>query len=1198
MNPEHPHDATLTQLGAEARLGRYVIEALLGAGGMGEVYRARDVRLDRTVAIKVVRTQWAGRADFRQRLEREARAISVLNHPHICTLYDIGEQDGTTYLVMEYLEGQTLAAHLRDGPLPLQLLLRYGVQAAAALAAAHARGIIHRDLKTSNLMVTPWGLKILDFGLAKSITQSVDTIADLDASVPGVMAGTPAYMSPEQTRGEALDGRSDIFSLGSVLYEAATGRAPFRGPSLIAILHEIATAVPPAASSIRPDLPAELDLILKRMLAKEKAERYSSAEEVEETLARLQDGPRSAIAVVPEREPDTLVGREAELGKLEELLEKAREGSGKIVLITGEPGIGKTALVARFVRSLRRGHPETLIGRGACVEQYGTSEAYLPFLEALAGLLQGPSRDRVTTVLRRYAPTWCLQFPAFASTSGIEYLQREAIGATKERMLRELGDALSALAANWPVVLLLEDLHWADPFSVDLLRHLGQRASGQRFLLIGTARAEDMERSQHPLLNCQRELAAHNTCVEIALGELDQNHIGRYLDVRFAPNSFSPEFAELIYRKTEGHPLFTAGALQFLSEKGDIAQRNGTWSLTRPLIEMDLEVPASVRSMIRKRLEAVNEQDRQALQYASVEGIEFTSGVLASLLGVDELDLEERLNRLDRVHRLILTGGEEELPDGSLATKYRFAHALYQNIFYEDLLTKRRVLLHRQAGETLARCYHGQTARIAAALTAHFERGRDFSLAIEYLIEAADVAMGRYANAAADEHYSHALRLTGKLPDVQQAHRRAQLYKKRGAVRVLLARYPEGVRDFTEVLGLARGLENPALECTALIGIADAQFWTHRLEDMGAAAEDAMRIADRIRDPALQSESRANLGRKHQGTGNLDAAAALYDESLAIARDAGQLQALPIGLTYRGLIHFFRTEYQSAETLFVEARKLSAELRIVSHLHQTLLFLGLTQANLGHVSEALATLNEGAEMARRNGNLPSLARTPNSIAWIYRELQDLEHAVALDLACVEASRACGSTEAEANSLINLVHDYVQMDKADKAWEAFRGVEAIRDRDQWHRWRFFGLRFQDAASQYWLWQNNLDGAEEHALALLKNATAHGVPKYMAVAHSTLARIAMARGDSRTAETELAAALQALHDHPAPLVEWRIHAILGRLRSQSKNPQGAREVYGCAAAIVENIAASITEKALRSTFLESPAVREVLEGSHGR
>jgi tetratricopeptide (TPR) repeat protein len=765
-------------------------------------------------------------------------------------------------------------------------------------------------------------------------------------------------------------------------------------------------------------------------------------------------------------------------------------------------------------------------------------------------------------------------------------------------MLRELGDALSALAANWPVVLLLEDLHWADPFSVDLLRHLGQRASGQRFLLIGTARAEDMERSQHPLLNCQRELAAHNTCVEIALGELDQNHIGRYLDVRFAPNSFSPEFAELIYRKTEGHPLFTAGALQFLSEKGDIAQRNGTWSLTRPLIEMDLEVPASVRSMIRKRLEAVNEQDRQALQYASVEGIEFTSGVLASLLGVDELDLEERLNRLDRVHRLILTGGEEELPDGSLATKYRFAHALYQNIFYEDLLTKRRVLLHRQAGETLARCYHGQTARIAAALAAHFERGRDFSLAIEYLIEAADVAMGRYANAAADEHYSHALRLTGKLPDVQQAHRRAQLYKKRGAVRVLLARYPEGVRDFTEVLGLARGLENPALECTALIGIADAQFWTHRLEDMGAAAEDAMRIADRIRDPALQSESRANLGRKHQGTGNLDAAAALYDESLAIARDAGQLQALPIGLTYRGLIHFFRTEYQSAETLFVEARKLSAELRIVSHLHQTLLFLGLTQANLGHVSEALATLNEGAEMARRNGNLPSLARTPNSIAWIYRELQDLEHAVALDLACVEASRACGSTEAEANSLINLVHDYVQMDKADKAWEAFRGVEAIRDRDQWHRWRFFGLRFQDAASQYWLWQNNLDGAEEHALALLKNATAHGVPKYMAVAHSTLARIAMARGDSRTAETELAAALQALHDHPAPLVEWRIHAILGRLRSQSKNPQGAREVYGCAAAIVENIAASITEKALRSTFLESPAVREVLEGSRGR
>ena len=237
MSSEHADDATVTQWGIGTRLGPYLIEELLGVGGMGEVYRARDTRLGRIVAIKVVRSQWAGRGDFHQRLEREARAISVLNHPHICTLYDIGDQGGAAYLVMEYLEGQTLAAQLSEGPLSLDLLLQCGREAAAALAAAHARGIVHRDLKPSNLMLTPLGMKILDFGLAKSTAPASEGGADPIASHTNAVAGTPAYMSPEQSRGETLDSRSDLFSLGCVLYQAATGRAPFRGASTLSILH-------------------------------------------------------------------------------------------------------------------------------------------------------------------------------------------------------------------------------------------------------------------------------------------------------------------------------------------------------------------------------------------------------------------------------------------------------------------------------------------------------------------------------------------------------------------------------------------------------------------------------------------------------------------------------------------------------------------------------------------------------------------------------------------------------------------------------------------------------------------------------------------------------------------------------------------------------------------------------------------------
>jgi hypothetical protein len=446
--PQGP-DFTLTLVGIGSQLGPYKIEAPIGVGGMGAVFRAVDTRLGRTVAIKLVRPEMAGRADFRERFLREARAISALNHPHICTLHDIGEHNGVSHLVMEYVEGETLAARLRHGPLSLDLVLRYGAQAASALAAAHVHGIVHRDLKPANLMVTAFGIKVLDFGLAKFAVS--DSEAALDASGHGVI-GTPAYMSPQQSRGESLDARSDIFALGSVLYQAATGTAPFRGASALEILHEVATATPRPPSSLRPELPTELDSILERALSKNRELRYASASDLEQALLALQTPLR--VAVAPEREPEPLAGRERELQKLESLLEKALAGAGGMVLLMGEPGIEKTALAGTFLYSTARRHPEILVGHGACVEQYGTGEAYLPFLDALSGFLTCAARDRVIGVLRRQAPTWCLQFPAVFTGSPVNNLQLETIGANKDRMRRELGDALSELAAVSPVVLL------------------------------------------------------------------------------------------------------------------------------------------------------------------------------------------------------------------------------------------------------------------------------------------------------------------------------------------------------------------------------------------------------------------------------------------------------------------------------------------------------------------------------------------------------------------------------------------------------------------------------------------------------------------------------------------------------------------------------------------------------------------------
>ena len=277
-----------------SRLGPYLIEAQLGAGGMGEVYRARDTRLERIVAIKVLPRQFSSDPGRRQRFEREAKAISALQHPNICTLHDVGRQDGIDYLVMEYLEGETLAARLYKGALPADKTLQYGIEVADALDLAHRRGIVHRDLKPGNIFITLRGeTKVLDFGLAKlEDATSSDALTAATArpevlTTPGVAMGTVSYMSPEQARGEELDSRTDIFSLGSVLYEMATGQLAFAGKTSAVVFKAILDEQPQSITNRNPLAPVELDLIVSKALEKDRDLRYQSAADVKTDLKRL-----------------------------------------------------------------------------------------------------------------------------------------------------------------------------------------------------------------------------------------------------------------------------------------------------------------------------------------------------------------------------------------------------------------------------------------------------------------------------------------------------------------------------------------------------------------------------------------------------------------------------------------------------------------------------------------------------------------------------------------------------------------------------------------------------------------------------------------------------------------------------------------------------------------------------------------------
>lgn len=293
-------------LRAGTRLGPYEIEAPLGAGGMGEVFKARDTRLDRTVAVKILAPAVAADVEFRQRFDREARSISALDHPHICALYDVGDHEGTAYLVMQYLEGESLATRLARGPLPLPDALKIGTEIAGALDAAHRRGIVHRDLKPGNIMLTKAGARLLDFGLAKSggatphsgaaptiLAAGPAQTSPASITAQGTILGTFQYMAPEQLEGEDADARTDLFAFGAVLYEMVTGRRAFTGKTQASLIGAILKDQPAPARSLVPDVPAPLDRVIARCLAKDRDDRWQTARDVASELTWIASETRN-----------------------------------------------------------------------------------------------------------------------------------------------------------------------------------------------------------------------------------------------------------------------------------------------------------------------------------------------------------------------------------------------------------------------------------------------------------------------------------------------------------------------------------------------------------------------------------------------------------------------------------------------------------------------------------------------------------------------------------------------------------------------------------------------------------------------------------------------------------------------------------------------------------------------------------------
>jgi predicted ATPase len=591
--------------------------------------------------------------------------------------------------------------------------------------------------------------------------------------------------------------------------------------------------------------------------------------------------PRPTIDRQP---PEPIVEREGVLQQLHSWLTMAAQGRRQLVFITGEPGSGKTAVVEAFARQAAA-DSQVRLAWGQCVEYYGTGEAYMPVLEALGQLCRGVDGAQVVAELRQHAPTWLVQMPWLLGPADREVLQNELRGATRERMLRELAEAINALTVTKLLVLILEDLHWSDHATLDLLAVLARRREAARLLLLCTYRPVEVIVRAHPLHTLKQDLQIHGQCLDVPLAPLSEAGVAMYLARRFPDSFLSDELTQQLYQRTDGNPLFLVNMVEHLITQGLLVQHDGRWELRKEGPGIDVGVPENLWQMIVQQFDHLPPAEQRLVEVGSVAGVEFAASVLAACLDEDPSEVERRCEELARRRHVLQPVEVVEWPDGTITGRFAFQHALYRQVAYQRLGTSQRVYLHRRVGERLEMAYGQRALELAAELAEHFIRGREPYRAVQYLRQAAETALQRHAHREAIDHLRRALECLKTLPDTpERTPHELQVYLALGGP--LMATRGQAALEVEEVYGQAYILCQQAEETDQLLPVL-AGLWRfyavrgvhHKAWELG---ERLLALAQRLSDQSYQLEAHRALGATLFFRGQLPAALDHLQQAMAL----------------------------------------------------------------------------------------------------------------------------------------------------------------------------------------------------------------------------------------------------------------------------------------------------------------------------
>jgi ABC-type transport system substrate-binding protein/serine/threonine protein kinase len=833
---------------------RYEVVSELGRGGMGVVYRARDPRLNRDVAVKVVASSELS-SDTQERFQREAQIVAQMDHPGIVPIHDVGRHEGSYFFVMPLVVGTSLRHLLWDGSLRLGEVLDIAIQTAEALEYSHSRGVVHRDIKPENIMVTREEggnvrVRVMDFGLAHASS-------DNRLTKTGTLVGTVTYLSPEQVTAHAFDGRSDIYSLGTVLYECLAGEPPFAGESQ-AVLYRIVHEIPQPPRALGADIREGLQSIVMQCLEKDPSRRPQRAIELVEALRRSRASLASdeysmslvntASRVLQRPAPSAFIGREKEFAELQHRLNAAIAGDCQFVAVAGEPGIGKTRLLEELKKLATMRKIRVLYGRFVELDR---AFSYQGFCELVQDYFR--TKDTGSSASERpdfsdLAPDLLSLFPQLTEISELR-----SVGSADSRIAPTVAErkaedriqvfeliarTLVRIAAGKPLVLILENLHGAE-VSIEALQYIVRRLGPTPTLIVGSYRHTETDR-RHPLTRMLESFADDPRFASITLGPFSPSEHRALVESVVGASSLAEGLAEKVREATEGNPFFTKELLRSLLDSGGIAKDpSGAWTFSKAAGISSDALPATIQQAVEKRIEHLPEDLRELLSVASVLGRSFEFRDLETLA--------EGMRNLDESAERLIREGILEEERASRGDRLAFSSGIVRDVLYSALSRRRRRSLHRRYAEIIEERYAGRLDRVYPDLVHHFSQADVPEKTVEYGLKLAQKSLEAFSPDDAIRTVKTALEY---LQDGEWSGDRTL----EGEARLLLAHAHRisGAIDTSlrEVEGAVRIFERAGRpeRSVAAILLAAETAWQSRLMD------EASRWVERGLDPARSLE--------------------------------------------------------------------------------------------------------------------------------------------------------------------------------------------------------------------------------------------------------------------------------------------------------------------------------------------------------